>query len=128
MNTQKQFFNISLACELVGKSIDQVLEQCTAFAPQLLTKHMLNGTTGFFDDPISSKQRRQWADAFGLPTPNEAFESILSMFDAHAGCHCQFELQNYQASSYVGINFVGNTAVECIISLGTPTDPERFRS
>lgn len=128
MNNQKRFFDIPLACDLVGKSVDHVLEQCTAFAPQLLTEHMSKGTTGFFDDPTLGKPRRQWADAFGLPTPNEAFESMLSIFDAHAGFHCHFKLQDYQAFSYVGVNFVGDTAVECIISLGKPADPERYRS
>jgi len=126
MNNQKQFFNTSLACDLVGKSIDQVLEQCTAFDPQLFTEDMLQSTGGFFDDPILGKQRKEWADAFGLPTGDEAFE--FNIFDAHVGFHCHFELQNYQAFSYVGINFVGNTAVECIISLGMPANPERYGS
>ena len=35
MNNQKQFFNISLACDLMRKSIDQVLEQCATFNPSV---------------------------------------------------------------------------------------------
>jgi hypothetical protein len=128
MNNQKQFFNVSLACDLVGKSIDQVLEQCAAFDPQLFTEDMLQGTGGFFDDPILGKQRREWADAFGLPTGDEAFESIFSIFDARASFHCHFKLQDYEAFSYVGIHFINNTAVECIVSLGEPDNFERYRS
>jgi len=128
MNNQKQFFNISLACDLIGKSTNQVLKQCAAFDPQLFTEDMLQGTGGFFDDPILGKQRKEWADTFGLPTADKAFESIYKIFDAHTGFHCHFKLQDYQAFSYVGINFVNNTAVECIISLGRPANPERYRS
>lgn len=99
MNTQEQSFSISLGCDLMGEPIEQVLEQCGRFRPQLLTE-----------------------------TPRPAFESIFSIFNAHAGFDCHFELHNYQAFSYVGINFVRNIAVECIVSLGTPADPERYRS
>jgi hypothetical protein len=128
MNNQKQFFNISLACDLIRKSIDQVLEQCATFDPQLFTEDMLQGTGGFFDDPILGKQRREWADTFGLSTGDEAFESIYNIFDAHAGFHCHFKLQDYHAFACVGINFVNNTAVECIISLGMPANIEHYSS
>lgn len=89
---------------------------------------MLHGPRGFFDDPILGKQREKWADTFGLPTRDEAFESIYNVFDAHAGFHCHFKLRDYQAFSYVGINFVNNTSVECIISLGMPANIERYSS
>ena len=53
---------------------------------------------------------------------------FFDIFDNHVGFHCHFELRDYQAFSYVGINFVNNTAVECIISLGMPANIEHYSS
>ena len=123
-NKQKQFFNIPLACDLMGESINQVLEQCAAFDAVLLTEE-------FFNDPSLGKERREYMRIFGpqfgvdLDIDDKLF---FDTFDATVGFHCHFELQDYQAFSFVGINFVNNTAVECIISLGEPVNPERYRS
>jgi len=97
MNNQKQFFNISLACDLMRKSIDQVLEQCATFDPSV--------------------------DDSGI-----ADKLLFDLFDNHVGFNCHFELQDYHAFAYVGINFVNNTAVECIISLGMPANIEHYSS
>jgi hypothetical protein len=97
MNNQKQFFNISLACNLMRKSIDQVLEQCTTFDPSV------------DDSRIADKL-------------------FFDVFDNHVRFNCHFELQDYHAFAYVGINFVSNTAVECIISLGMPANIEHYGS
>jgi hypothetical protein len=99
MNNQKQFFSVSLACDLLGKSPNQVLEQSTAFDPQLVDANSLS-----------------------------ADESFSDTFDTHVFFLCHFELQDYQAFSSVCINFVSSTAVECIISLGKPANPERYGS
>jgi len=97
MNNQNQFFNISLACDLMRKSIDQVLEQCATFNPSV--------------------------DDSGI-----ADKLFFDLFDNHVGFNCHFELQDYHAFAYVGINFVNNTAVECIISLGMPANIEHYSS
>ena len=121
MNNQKQFFNISLACDLVGKSIDQVLEQCAAFDPQLLTANSL-----LEDD--KTFQRLQKSAGLLVGDSDIDDKLFFDTFDTHVGFNCHFELQDYQAFSYVGINFVNNTAVECIISLGMPANTERYSS
>ena len=122
MNNQKQFFNISLAFDLIGKSINQVLEQCAAFDPQLFTANSL------LEDDYKIFQR-----FLKLADPSVADSDIdvklfFDTFDAKVGFNCHFELQDYQAFSYVGIDFINNTAVECIVSLGRPDNPERYRS
>ena len=122
MNNQKQFFNISLACDLVGKSIDQVLEQCAAFDPQLLTAN-----SSLEDDYETFQRLRKLADP-SVDDSDIDDKLFFDTFDTHVGFNCHFELQDYQAFSYVGINFVNNTAVECIVSLGRPANPERYRS
>ena len=122
MNNQKQFFNISLACNLVGKPIDQVLEQYAAFDLQLLTAN-----SSLEDDYETFQRLRKLAD----PSADDSDiddKLFFDTFDTHVGFNCHFELQDYQAFSYVGINFVNNTAVECIVSLGRPVNPERYRS
>lgn len=104
MNNQEQFFNISLACDSMGKIIDQILEQCDSFDPQLITANSFS------------------EDAY------ETLQSFFDQFDAKVGFHCHFKLQNYEAFSFIGIDFVSNTAVECIISLGTPDNLEHYSS
>ena len=119
MNNQKQFFNISLAYDLVGKSIDQVLGKCAAFDPQLLTADSL-----LEDD--KTFQRLQKLAGLSVGDSDIDDKLFFDTFDNHVGFNCHFELQDYQAFSYVGINFANNTAVECIISLGMPANPERY--
>ena len=124
-NEQKQFFNIPLACDLMGKSINQVLEQCTAFDPQLFTANRL-----LEDDYKNFQRLRKLADpsVVGFDPDIDYDKLFFETFDANVGFHCHFELQDYQAFSFVGINFVNNTAVECVVSLGMPANPERYRS
>lgn len=121
MNNKNQFFNISLACDLIGKSIDQVLEQCAALDPQLLTANSL------LEDDKTFQHLQKLA---GLSVSDSDINDKLffDTFDTHVGFNCHFELQDYQAFSYVGINFINNIAVECIISLGMPVNPECYSS
>jgi len=121
MNNQKQFFNIFLACDLVGKSIGRVLEKCVAFDPQLLTANSL-----LEDD--KAFQRLQKLAGLSVGDSDIDDKLFFDTFDTHVGFNCHFELQDYQAFSYIGINFVNNTAVECIISLGMPANIERYSS
>lgn len=100
---ETNFINIPLAVDLMGKSINQVLEQCASFNPVLLTA----------DD--SSR-----ADS--------AVDGSFELFDAKVGFHGYFELQGYQAFSFIGIHFVNDVAVECVVSLGRPTNPKRYSS
>ena len=122
MNNRKQFFDISLAYDLVGKSIDQVLEQCAAFDPQSLTANSL------LEDGYKTCQHLQKLAAPSVGESDIDDKPFFDTFDTHVGFNCHFELQDYQAFSYVGINFVNNTAVECIISLGMPDNTERYSS
>ena len=104
---QKQFFNIHLARDMMGKSINQVLEQCATFNPQLFTPN----------SPLEDDYKNL-----------QHLSKFLDILDAKVVLDCHFELQDYQASSSVGINFINNTAVECIISLGRPVNSERYGS
>jgi len=122
MNNKNQFFNISLACDLIGKSIDQVLEQCAGFNPQLLTANSP------LDDGYETFQRLRKSADPSVDNSDSDEELFFDIFDAHVGFNCNFELQDYEAFSYVGINFFNNIAVECIVSLGMPADSERFGS
>jgi hypothetical protein len=85
------------------KSVNQVLGQCVSFHPALLTA----GDSSRADSAV-----------------DESFE----LFDAKVGFHGYFELQDYQAFSFIGIHFVNDVAVECVVSLGRPTNPERYSS
>ena len=122
MSEEQQFFNISLACDLVGKSSDQVLEQCAAFDPQLLTANSLQ------EDNYRTFQRLQKLSGSSVGDSDIDDTSLFEFdtFDTHVGFNCHFELQDYEAFSYVGINFVNNIAVECIVSLGMPANRERY--
>lgn len=112
MRSQQQFFDISLACDLVRESVDQVLEQCASFSPQLS-----NADTLLQED----SQALQRSGKLVAP-------SFFDTFDEHVGFDCHFKLQDYQAFCFVGVQFVNNTAVECIISLGRPANPEQYGS
>jgi len=105
MSTHREeirFFRIPFALDLMGKSINEVLEQCSAFDATLLSMNEL---------------------------PRVGSDDVfLELFDAKVGFHAYFELQGYQAFSFIGINFVNNVAVECIVSLGRPINPERYSS
>lgn len=119
---EPQYFHIPFAVELMGKSINQVLEQIATFDPQLFTANRLLG-----DDYKNIQRLSKLLDpsVVGSDIDDKLF---FDTFDAGVGFHCHFELQNYQAFSFVGIHFVNNIAVECIISLGRPVNPERYRS
>ena len=121
---EQKCFNISLACDLLRKSTNQVLEQSAAFDPQLLTADTLQ------EDSYKTSQRLQKLSGSTVGDLDVDDRSLFQFdtFDTHVGFRCHFRLQDYEALSYVGINFVGNTAVECIISLGMPANPERYRS
>lgn len=122
---ESQFFHIPFAVELMGKSVNQVLEQCAAFDPQLFTANRL-----LEDDYKNFQRLRKLADpsVVGFDPDIDYDKLFFETFDANVGFHCHFELQDYQAFSFVGINFVNNTAVECVVSLGMPANPERYRS
>lgn len=96
------FFHIPFALDLMGKSINQVLEQCTTFNAMVGTKELVEADSD--------------SDEF------------FDFFDANVGFHAYFELQDYQAFSFIGLNFVNDVAVECIVSLGRPSNPERYSS
>ena len=121
MNTQQHFFDISLACDLIGESINQVLEKCAAFDPQLLTANSL---------PEDDEAFGHFPQSAGLSVGDSDIDDKLffDTFHTHVGFHCHLELQDYQAFAYVGVNFVNNTAVECIISLGMPSNTQRYSS
>lgn len=61
-----------------------------------------------------------------LSQTNRLMEIVF--FDKSVGFNCHFELKDYKAFCCVGVNFVNNIAVECIISLGMPEDVERYGS
>ncbi|MFC1939026.1 hypothetical protein ACFLWM_02605 [Chloroflexota bacterium] len=88
----KQVFSVPFALELMGKSVNEVLDKCVVFDPQL----------------------------------SQVDRELDQLFDARVGCHCCFKIEDYQAHSIVGINFVMGKAVESIISLEEPVDMERF--
>jgi len=100
---EPHFFHISFVLDLMRKSVNQVLGQCVSFNPVLLTA----GDSSRADSAV-----------------DESFE----LFDAKVGFHSYFELQDYQAFSFIGIHFVSDVAVECVVSLVRPTNPERYSS
>ncbi len=101
------FFHIPFAVDLMGKSVNQVLEQCSAFDAKLLPADDL------FDDLLGV---------------DPDFDKHFKLFSASLGFHGYFKLQDYQAFSFVGINFANDVAVECIVSLGRPVNIERYSS
>ena len=110
---ETNFFHIPFACELMQKSTTQVLEKCEDFSAELFTAEEIRA---FTDDLKSS-----------LAAPTE-FLKIQKQYTEKISFNCTFELRNYQAFSFVSINFINNTAVECVISLGRPINLERYLS
>ncbi len=47
-------------------------------------------------------------------------------FDSSVCFHAIFECLDYQVYSFVSLNFSDDVAVECVISLGRPLNPERY--
>lgn len=107
------FFHIPFACELMQKSTAQVLEKCKDFGAELFTAEDIRA----FRDDMKSNQA----------IPPE-FLKVLKPFTNKVSFNCNFELHGYQAFSFVSINFINNTAVECVISLGRPINIERYSS
>lgn len=97
----KPFFHIPFACDLMQKSPTQVLVECSAFNARLLT-----------DDELYDYR----------------VDKHYGPFDATVQFLCDFMLRDYQAFSSVGICFIGNKAVECIISLGRPANLKQYGS
>ena len=93
-----KFFHVPFACELMRKSTAQVLEKCEDFGAELFTAEDIRAST----DDMKSSQKVSFK--------------------------CTFELRDYQAISFVSINFINDTAVECVISLGRPINIERYSS
>ena len=107
------FFHIPFACELMQKSTAQVLEKCKDFGAELFTAEDIRA----FRDDMKSSQA----------IPPE-FLKVLNPFTNRVSFNCNFELRDYQAFSFVSINFINDTAVECVISLGRPINLERYSS
>ena len=121
---ESHFFRIPFALNLMGKSINQVLELCAAFNPELFTANRLSGA-----DYAHFKSAYQSFDLSVTGSDiDESLKSFFESFDAKVSFLCTFELADYQAFSVVGINFVNNVAVECVVALGRPSDPERYSS
>jgi len=107
------FFHIPFACELMQKSTTQVLEKCVDFGAELFTAEDISA----FTDDMKSSQA----------VPPE-FLKVMKRYTNKISFKCTFELRGYQAFSFVSINFINNTAVECVISLGRPINIERYSS
>ena len=97
----KRFFHIPFACDLMQKSPTQVLGECAAFDARLLT-----------DDELYDYR----------------VDKHYGQFDAMVQFICDFRIRDYQAFSIVTISFIENKAVECVISLGRPTNLNRYGS
>ena len=108
-----KFFHVPFACELMQKSTAQVLEKCKDFGAELFTAEDIRA----FRDDMKSNQA----------IPPE-FLNVLKPFTNKVSFNCNFELHDYQAFSFVSINFINATAVECVISLGRPINLERYSS
>jgi hypothetical protein len=80
---------------LMQKSPNQVIAECATFDARLLT-----------DDELQHYQ----ADKY------------YAQFDAMVQFICDFRLRDYQASSIVTLSFINNEAVDCVISLGKPSN------
>ncbi|MFH1775877.1 MAG: hypothetical protein ABH839_04415 [Chloroflexota bacterium] len=90
---KEKMVDISLLLNQIGKSTDQVLENCTEFGAVLPPDNM-----------------------------------HIPGFDASISFTNYFKLEDYIAFSAIGINFIKGNAVECIISLGKPVNPEYYSS
>lgn len=107
------FFHIPFACELMQKSTAQVLEKCKDFGAELFTGEDIRA----FRDDMKSNQK----------IPPE-FLKVLKPFTNRISFNCNFELHDYQAFSFVSINFINATAVECVLNLDRPINLERYSS
>jgi len=108
------FFHIPFACELMQKSTTQVLEKCAAdFGAELFTAEDISA----FTNDMKSSQ--------AVPTE---FLKVMKRYTNKVSFKCTFELRDYQAISFVSTNFINDTAVECVISLGRPINLERYLS
>jgi len=110
---ETNFFHIPFACELMQKSTAQVLEKCKDFGAELFTAEDIRA----FTDDMKSNQA----------IPPE-FLKLMIRYTNRVSFNCNFELRDYQAVSFVSINFINDTAVECAISLGLPINLERYSS
>jgi len=108
-----KFFHVPFACELMQKSTAQVLEKCEDFGAELFTAEDILAST---DDMKSSQA-----------VPPE-FLKVMKRYTNKVSFKCTFELHDYQAISFVSINFINAVAVECVISLGRPINIERYSS
>lgn len=108
-----KFFHVPFACELMRKSTAQVLKKCEDFGAELFTAEDIRAST---DDMKSSQ------------AVSPEFLKIQKQYTDKVSFKCTFELSGYRAISFVSINFINDTAVECIISLGRPINIERYSS
>lgn len=103
-----KFFDIPFACGLMQKSATQVLEQCAKFGATLYGREDLRA----FEDELA---------------PDEVLK-IHQQYNARISFDCTFKIQDYAAICFVSFNFVSDTAVECLVSLGRPLNLERYSS
>lgn len=101
MRKEPSLFDIASVLDLMQKSSAQVLEQCKRFnAVQIM--------------PLD----------FSRVDPD--LTESLAEFDSSVSFHAVFECSDYQAQSFVSVNFSDDVAIECVISLGRPLNPERY--
>ena len=106
------FFHIPFACELMQKSTTQVLKQCTKFNAMLFT---------------TQDMRALEVEMFADDEDDKVFK-IHQQYNAKISFHCTFKIQDYESFCFVSFNFINDTAVECVISLGQPCNLERYSS
>jgi len=92
-------FDIPFGVSLMQKSSAQVLEQCKRF---------------------------NVAPHHGFPHGDPDLAESLTEFDSTVSFFAVFECSDYQAQSFVSVNFSDDVAVECVISLGRPLNLERY--
>lgn len=114
------FLELPLAISLMGKSVDEVLDQCVAFNPQLIPK----------DDPVSDSFVKEHPDLLSKLYERSEYDSddkeYEGMFDTKVGFHCYLKIEDYEAFSFVGVSFTNDIAVECTASIGKPIDVKRY--
>lgn len=99
MRKETPLFDIASALDLMQKSTTQVLEQCNRFNAVL---------------------------HHDFPRVDPDIAESLAEFDSTVSFFAVFECSDYQAQSFVSVNFSDDVAVECVISLGRPLNPERY--
>jgi hypothetical protein len=110
---EKSCFNITLACELIEKSPDYVLDKCKDFDANILNSEELRA----FREEMK----------IGQNDPPEYLE-LEKQITSSVYFVCTFKLHDYQAISAVSFNFINDIASECLISLGRPNDIARYSS